>query len=193
MRRSTTQQQEPRGLWDSTLNLIAFNSGTMTQPPLGLPPSWCLFSQSLPFPEPIWGILHIKAKVNFGSSGLLKKVAECTTYQPRDKTAKSAGCAVHYHNLMPNTSKEQRDNYLQSLWAFTRSLCVVGNQNHLWNWASKRAESQGQGGYDRESSISRCGNTVNLDSFSPSLLLALPLHMWWNYPTSIEAGRWFGQ
>lgn len=80
--RSSTQQQEPRGLWDNTRNHITFNSGTMTQPPLGLPRCWCLFSQLPPFPEPIWGFLHMKAKANFRSSGLLK-VTELTSQGAR--------------------------------------------------------------------------------------------------------------
>lgn len=57
----------------------------------------------------------MEAKANLGSSGLLKKVAECTTYQPRGKNAESTSCAVYYPDLMPNTSKQPRDDYLQSL------------------------------------------------------------------------------
>lgn len=42
---------------------------------------------------------------------------------------------------MPNTSKQPRDDYLQSPWAFPRSLCVVSDQNHLQNCGQARRQS----------------------------------------------------
>lgn len=119
--RSTTQQQEPRGLWDNPLNDMTLTGRTMALPPLRLPCYWCLFSQPPPFPEQIWGFLHMEIKTNFRSSELLKKVTEL----PAKGVTVSASCAAHCHSLMPNASIQQRDNYLKSLWAFTKCVWSV--------------------------------------------------------------------
>jgi len=61
------------------------------------------------------------------SSGQLRKVAERITYQPMRKNVESASHEACCYNMVPITSKWQRDEHLQSLSAAVRILCVVSD------------------------------------------------------------------
>ena len=188
---STTQQQQPRGLLGNTLNHTTFNSGTMAQPPLGLPHCWCLFSQSLPFPETIWGILHMKAKANFGASGLLWLNAWLTSQGTRLLRVEDVQpttiiwCQIPVNTKGTITSSQYERSLEVCVWSVMRITPETvskqeGRVIQTWCLWQKKATFPDAG-------------TLLTRIPSARLLLALPLHMWWIYLTSTEAGRWFGQ
>lgn len=74
LRRSTTQEEEPRGQWDNTPDHVTFKSGTVTQEPLGLPPTFLV--SLLPvtsFPRTNLRLFTHGGKSKFGVLGIVQE------------------------------------------------------------------------------------------------------------------------
>lgn len=84
---------------------------------LGYPRCWFLFSLSPPCWDPVWVFFAHGRKGNSMSSRQSRKVAECIIYQPMRKSVGSASHEACCCKLVPITSKWQRNEHLQSLFA----------------------------------------------------------------------------
>jgi len=105
-----TATKRPVGQYAQSYNFQQWDNGTAT---LRAPALLVSLLPVTSFPRD--NLRHFTHEGKSKFWGLRIAVTECMTYQPRDKTVESGRCAAHYHNLMPNTSKHQRDDYFQSI------------------------------------------------------------------------------